>query len=63
MMPVDSNKMVTPYNGPAAKLLTPPTLTLVKMTITRHADTNLQSASPKIAQALISTLAQVSKVT
>ena len=61
MMPVDSNKMVTPYNGPAAKLLTPPTLT--PMTITRHADTNLQSASPKIAQALISTLAQVSKVT
>ena len=28
------NKMVNPYNGPAAKLLTPPTLTLVKMTIT-----------------------------
>ena len=30
------NKMVNPYNGPAAKLLTPPTLNLVKMTITSH---------------------------
>ena len=28
--------MVTSYNGPAAKLFTPPTLTLVKMTITNH---------------------------
>ena len=28
-----NEKMVTPYNGPAAKLLTLPTLTLVKMTI------------------------------
>ena len=30
------NKMVNLYNGPAAKLLTPPTLTLVKMTISGH---------------------------
>ena len=27
------NKMVNPYSGPAAKLLTPPTLILVKMTV------------------------------
>ena len=54
------NKMVNPYNGPAAKLLTPPTLTLVKMT-----DHNMviQSTSHKISQALTSTLAQVAKVT
>ena len=41
--------MVNPYNGPAAKLLTPPTLTLVKMTITGH-HMVIQSL-PKIALA------------
>ena len=56
------NKMVTQYNGPAAKLLTPPTLTLVKMTITNH-NMVIQSTSPKISQSLMSTLAQVAKVT
>ena len=52
--------MVNQYNGPAAKLLTLPTLTLVKMT--RH-HMVLQSTSPKIAQALLTTLEQVAKVT
>ena len=56
------NKMVNPYNGPAAKLLTLPTLTLVKMTITGH-HMVIQSTSLKIALALILTLAQVAKVT
>ena len=54
------NKMVNPYNGPEAKLL-PPT-TLVKMTITGH-HMVIQSTSPKIDQALMSTLAQVTQVT
>ena len=55
-----TNKMVNPYNGPAAKLLTPPTLTVVKMTITTWCMV-LQSTSSKIAQALMSTVAQVAK--
>ena len=54
--------MVNPYNGPAAKLLTPSTLTLVKMTIAGH-HMVIQSTSPKISQAPMSTLAQVAKVT
>ena len=56
------NKMVNPYNGPAAKLLTLPTLTLVKMTITGH-HMVIQSSLPKIAQVLMLTLAQVEKMT
>ena len=51
-----------PYNGPAVKLLTPPTLTLVKMTITGH-HMVIQSTTPKIALALMSTLTQGAKVT
>ena len=31
-----ANKMVIPNNGPAAKLLAPPTLTLVQITVTGH---------------------------
>ena len=54
--------MVNPYKGPAAKLLRPPTLTLVKMTITVY-HMVIQSTLPKIAQALMLTLAQVAKVT
>ena len=54
------NKMVNPYNGPEAKLLLP--TTLVKMTITGH-HMVIQSTSPKIDQALMSTLAQVTQVT
>ena len=42
------NKMVNSYNGSPAKLLTPPTLTLVKMTITGH-HMVLQSTLSKIA--------------
>ena len=54
--------MVNPYNGPVTKLLTPPTLTLVKMTITGH-HMVIQTTLPKIAQALMLTPAQVAKVT
>ena len=57
-----SNKMVNPYNGPVTKLSTPPTLTLVKMTITGH-HMVIQTTLPKIAQALMLTPAQVAKVT
>ena len=53
--------MVNPYKGPAAKLLTPPTLNLVKMTLTGH-HMVIQSL-PKIAQVLMLTLAQVEKIT
>ena len=53
--------MVNPHNRPEAKLLKPPTLNLVKMTITGHCMV-IQSL-PKIAQALMLTLAQVEKVT
>ena len=53
--------MVNPYNGPAAKLLTQPTLNLVKITITSHH--MVIHSLPKIAQALMLTLAQVEKVT
>ena len=56
------NKMVNPYNGPAAKLLTPPTLTLVKMIISGHLMV-LQTTLPKITWALMSSLPQVAKVT
>ena len=49
--------MVNPYNGPAAKLLTPPTLNLVKMTITGH-HMVIQSLL-NIVQVLMLILAQV----
>ena len=56
-----ANKIVYPSNGPAAKLLTTLILTLVIMTITGH-HMVIQSL-PKVAQALMLTLAQVEKVT